>query len=905
MSFQRQSTDKWQHDIPGARWFKADLHIHTVDDCAGGRAKVPKDLLKGRALSEALTDYARLFLRTLVRKNIRVAGLTPHSPRCGDTTEASAVWHIVEEWNEGKDDDDVPFREKIYALFPGFEISFKDGKEGLHLLFLFDPEVGREHYLRAFEIVMGGITPWQDNSLQISNKRANEAFRELREWWKRECSINGKDRAWNYLVLAPHIDSPKGLLVSQKGQVLQFFSHGEIAGLELGDNKLPEQTLNDREWLQKGMQKHRQAFFHSSDAYNLEDIGRRYSWIKLASPHLEAVRQAFIAQSSRLRIGFERATNMELQEIHPPPDTMTHPWLREVEITGGASFFGGQKNSRFRLSPDFTCIIGGSMTGKSTFLDGLRVHVGAELPVDESVREQVRNRGHLFNAAGTQIKLDCPGSDPTASRHKRWPALFFAQNELQRLTQDSTSEEEILAKLMSSETEIIDKCTKDLDDLDSHLSKIATEIDKSDGHIAEAEQAYRRAETAKAELKKFAAAGIGHLHQAGQEHQTWKNEYSSASELQNELAATLERLIDLPDASLLDSSLSDLNVSLRRQKIVQCLEAAISEADRWISETQEVIVSLANTENDLRRQVERALGKQGIGAAKLREFQELERQAVLSTSYADALEESRQEWQDNKRQFADAQRARNNLVIERRQAFDRVAQWIERKFDGQIRVQRIDHGHSEPLKQFLTGLGQRGVTRWWNELSLDQKPSPEALNDNLESDTLGDIGMTHAVQETFQESMTRVQRRKLASLRCPDRYVLQCRTDGGGYRSLDELSGGRRVGVLLSLLLETADNRPLVIDQPEDELDNRFLFDTMLPALKRLSGQRQVVLATHNANIVVNGDADLVLQLEATADHGRVSCCGTIEEPAIRSAIVQTVDGGEEAFRLRRHKYGF
>ena len=165
--------------------------------------------------------------------------------------------------------------------------------------------------------------------------------------------------------------------------------------------------------------------------------------------------------------------------------------------------------------------------------------------------------------------------------------------------------------------------------------------------------------------------------------------------------------------------------------------------------------------------------------------------------------------------------------------------------------------------------------------------------------------MSDSVQVIFEESITRSKERELAVLRCPDTYALEMRMDDGAYRRLDELSGGQRVSVLLSLLLETADNRPLVIDQPEDELDNRFLFDTVLPALKKLRGRRQVIVATHNANVVVNGDADMVIQLDATARRGRVACAGTIEESAVRDAIVRTVDGGEEAFRLRRRKYGF
>ena len=68
--------------------------------------------------------------------------------------------------------------------------------------------------------------------------------------------------------------------------------------------------------------------------------------------------------------------------------------------------------------------------------------------------------------------------------------------------------------------------------------------------------------------------------------------------------------------------------------------------------------------------------------------------------------------------------------------------------------------------------------------------------------------MSSAVQVTFLEALTRSKRLALAALRCADRYVLELRMDGSGYRPLGELSGGQRVSVLLSLLLETADNRP-------------------------------------------------------------------------------------------------
>ena len=213
--------------------------------------------------------------------------------------------------------------------------------------------------------------------------------------------------------------------------MLQFFQHGEVAGLELGDNKLPHNTVAERAWLQDGMREHRQAFFHGSDAYSVRDIGRRHTWLKLASPRIEALRQAFIASDSRMRIGYERDAAGDLVEIAAPDVTVNaRPWLKSVTVNGLASFFGGRDDgaaSRFDLSPDLTCIIGGSMTGKSTFLDGLRMHAGAPLPRDNGIGMQVQARGRdRFLGGSPEITLECPGSDPTAPVHDRWPAVFYA-----------------------------------------------------------------------------------------------------------------------------------------------------------------------------------------------------------------------------------------------------------------------------------------------------------------------------------------------------------------------------------------------------------------------------------------------------------------------------------------------
>ena len=923
MTFTRKEAKNWHQEVPGARWFKTDLHIHTIDDFPGGRAKLPAGISKLPESESELEAYARQFLQSAVDRGVRVLGLTPHSPRIGTDTGASAVWTIVEEWNRGNDIDGVPFREKLYAVFPGFEPSLKQGKAGLHLLFLFDPEIGRNNYLKAFDLTMGGVAPWRNKELQISSKSADEVFPELREFHSQECLIGQDGRCqWSYITLAPHIDNDKGLLGALNAQVLKNFSHEEVTGLELGDEKLPEDTLKNRDWLPKGMEAYHQAFFHGSDAYSVDEIGNRHTWLKLASPRIEALRQAFIASDSRIRIGYERDESNALIEIANPPDVTVNerPWLKSVTVTGKASFFGTQDyrklGIRFDLSPDLTCIIGGSMTGKSTFLDGLRVHIKAPMPNDDSIGQQVNARARLrFLGGSPMVGLECPGQDPTASHYERWPAVFFAQNELQRLAQESEAVEELLARLVPTEMEGIHKRRAKLISLDKELSRAVQRLGKLDDDLAEAEQALERTKKASAQLAAFSQAGVEKLHQASRDLRRWQE----AAEISTDLEVNLSRLLNSMEAfeipeidEQLAVVLQGMEANLPREslqahwnKIREQLLSGKSEIEDWNLRTKLIVDRLEVQEQKVRTEVDRALAALGLDGARIEEFKALNRQASLFESYKANLEQVRAELHSGDQSFGLQLEERQRIVDLQRAAFDRVIAAIRFDFEGRISARRVDDGSHQPLERFLKKLSKRGITRWWNELEDLRRPTPAELLEHLKNDTLNEVDMSDAVQRTFREQLTRTRRRALASIRCSDHYLLELRLEDGNHRRLDDLSGGQRVSLLLSLLLETTDERPLVIDQPEDELDNRFLFDTVLPALKRLKGRRQIIVATHNANIVVNGDADQVIQLEATANKGRIACAGAIEDPNVRDAIVRTVDGGDEAFRLRRLKYGF
>lgn len=120
--------------------------------------------------------------------------------------------------------------------------------------------------------------------------------------------------------------------------------------------------------------------------------------------------------------------------------------------------------------------------------------------------------------------------------------------------------------------------------------------------------------------------------------------------------------------------------------------------------------------------------------------------------------------------------------------------------------------------------------------------------------------------------------------------------------SIDKLSMGQKGTVLLKLFLAEGDY-PIILDQPEENLDNKFIYDELVSAMRNAKNNRQVIIATNNANLVVNTDADQIIIAEF-AD-GKISYkTGALESPNIRQEIMPLLEGGQEAFKKREQKYG-
>ena len=153
---------------------------------------------------------------------------------------------------------------------------------------------------------------------------------------------------------------------------------------------------------------------------------------------------------------------------------------------------------------------------------------------------------------------------------------------------------------------------------------------------------------------------------------------------------------------------------------------------------------------------------------------------------------------------------------------------------------------------------------------------------------------------------------ELCLWRVPDRVrITLYRHDGRAAGELEDgLSVGQRCTAILAVLL-AQDSAPVIIDQPEDDLDNEFIFNELVPLIRHVKNQRQVIIATHNANIPVNGDAELVVALHYDAGRGTIKkvdgelALGSLDADSVKHSVTEIMEGGTEAFRRRQARYGY
>jgi hypothetical protein len=265
---------------------------------------------------------------------------------------------------------------------------------------------------------------------------------------------------------------------------------------------------------------------------------------------------------------------------------------------------------------------------------------------------------------------------------------------------------------------------------------------------------------------------------------------------------------------------------------------------------------------------------------------------------------------------------RRNLLIEWESVLSeefrelqKAAKSATRKLRGQVKLEVVHNGDRRPLIDFLeANMGGRKdqIRRAMEEPDFSLQTFAQTVLDgasqlqerylisSAQSEGLVQLSLDTRLEfgEILQDTTTEVSLNVSAEGQVEE------------WKKLQDLSKGQKATALLLLLLLDSKS-PLVVDQPEDDLDNRFVSAGVVPRIRAAKQQRQFLFATHNANIPVLGDAELIAVLTASgeADGGqgllKPSEMGAIDTPQVKSLVEELLEGGHSAFEARRKKYRF
>lgn len=225
-----------------------------------------------------------------------------------------------------------------------------------------------------------------------------------------------------------------------------------------------------------------------------------------------------------------------------------------------------------------------------------------------------------------------------------------------------------------------------------------------------------------------------------------------------------------------------------------------------------------------------------------------------------------------------------------------------------ISLSIVQGGQSSAYAEALAELLQGTRLKRQREIAarITELLSPSELVDVIEQERVEHLAEIAGLERSqssrivnhFLDDMARVLR--LETIPFEDRLDIAMNVDGV-VRPVEQLSRGQMATALLPLILRHA-NFPLVFDQPEDDLDNRFVFDELVKRIRELKRTRQLVFVTHNANIPVLGDADRVIMMSmVNARLAATPVAGTVDE--MKKAILDILEGGAVAFQERRKRY--
>lgn len=867
---------------PGARWVRAALQVNPYEYQG-------KNAPSGTYESEAA--YNKALLDECETLGIELIAITDH------WRVDSATGLVAAAAKRG-----------IVAL-PGFEAN---SSEGVHVLVIFEAGVATS----AVNAAIGacGVTPG------CANGTTGSPFKDILE----------KMTQQGALVIPAHANiANSGMLTGRSGQPLvAMVKDPNLHAIGITPSQ-PDGT--DQQNIMSGAKpydrKHPLAVIHADDIMRpaqLKEPGAT-TWFKVSSLRAESLKLAVRTPQTRVALSDPTGT----------PQAM----IREISWVGG--FLDGIS---IPISTDLTALIGGRGTGKSTVIESLRYALGLD-PIGKNAATDHKSIVDKVLRSGTVIKVEVEAVSPTPRRFtierivpnppvvrdsagtatSQLPSdvvgavEVFGQHELAELASSPESVAHMLQRFAGNGG--IEAAHQET------LAGLADNRDKltrAEGARVGLQQELADIPRLDEQVKQFEETDVANRLADLQRLERDKAVFNEVNDRVKVATEALRGLVDpqlIADLTADYEAIDDSPQGRILQKAVDAISQLATALQATATQVQRALVAATSDISGAQAEWESAVGTQRDGHAEvLRKLHEegLEPDKYLDTTKAlDDLKakEPRLAGHDAtiKQLLKERSALLSDLTKHERAQTERLHEAVRKANDatgGVVIVRPMAAPDRSDIETVIEANTSGARTQIKAAIAADDF-SPRALASAIRSgaEDLGKLGIRGA-QATGLLNSGESLARQLEELSVGHAVeVLLDVSPGGGtreHRKLDELSKGQRATALLLLLLG-ASTAPLVIDQPEDDLDNRFVYDGVVAHLRKLKGVRQILASTHNANVPVLGDAELIVALEGDGQHGRPATdgIGSLDDAAIRSMVENILEGGPAAFNARQHLYGF
>ena len=849
----------------GLSYIQADFHLHTHKD-------------KEFKYSGEQNSFVKDYVSGIKKAGINLGILTNHNKF--DKDEYVAIRKAAK-------------KEDIFIL-PGVELTVKEGANGVHTLIVFNPNewlAKGENHIQTFLTAAFATISNPENS----NTKCTYDLKKTIE------SLDAYDR--DYFIVFAHVDQNSGLFSECSGGLLASLAgiasfKKRVLGLQKATTKKNiEQFQNVFGYIP--------ALVEGSDPKSISDIGKgnRHTFLKIGEYSYAAVKFALQDNANR---------------VLSSKQDIKHGYIESISFQGGK--FNGQT---ILLSSQLNTMIGIRGSGKSAILEVIRYILGLDPQTDKDYKEAL-----IKNVLGSGGKatlsvvdkhgkkylisrilgehtsvVDDDGNDLNINPVSVFDGVqYFGQKDL---SNSADHENGLLEKLVSGKIGQQASVENSVIELNEAVSQLL-DVGKIPGQIEEAK-------TSKSEISHkisiFEEKGVAEKLKKQAAYTTDQTKLDSAKKKIETVKKAIKRAYDANKevSSALADHASDYNSELISdgQKILGLIDeqlvligTAIQQIQTYEDDFAEVIKKLATEVTALSdefAEIKREIKDETLDADT---FVQLTADMEKAKERLKQLKEKSKTKKSIETAFRKAARQRNDALLQLFYAYKSETERIN-STQHELRIEITFKGDREGFKTKLkndfrgTGISETK----YQTLSETFTDYVALIEDWILSDGIELKKVLTSVEYSKLDAKLREQYADLMAYQVQNMVEIYYHD-----KLLKQHSIGQRASALILFILTQDNNDIILIDQPEDDLDNKVIYDEVISAIAQKKSNIQFLFATHNANIPVLGDAERVLVVDYQDTRIDVSQ-GNIDLGDTHKQIVDIMEGGKDAFEKRQLIY--